>query len=56
MVYSYLFNRFEITSDVVDIRRHYLKDFVVRFHHHADHDRVLESRLGGYLIPLIWRP
>jgi hypothetical protein len=56
MVYSYLFNRFEITSDVVDVRRHYPEDFVVRFLQRADRDRVLGSQPGGYLIPLIWRP
>jgi hypothetical protein len=56
MIYSYLFNRFQITADVVDVRRHFPEDFVVRFSSDGDRDRVLASRPGGPLLPLVWRP
>lgn len=56
MVYAYLFNRFQITANEVDVRRHAPEDFVARFQNAADRDRVLASHPGGYLLPLIWRP
>jgi len=54
MVYTMLFDRFGIAADEVDVRRHAPEDFVVRFHHQADRDRVLGSRPSGHL-PLVWR-
>ena len=55
MVYTSLFNHFDITADEVDVRRHAPEDFVARFRHRADRDRVLESRPSGQ-VPLVWRP
>ena len=55
MVYTSLFNRFGITADEVDVRRHAPEDFVARFHHRADRDHVLESWPSGQ-VPLVWRP
>jgi len=55
MVYTSLFNRFGITADEVDVRRHAPEDFVARFRHRADRDRVLESWPSGQ-VPLVWRP
>jgi hypothetical protein len=56
MVSSYLFERFGITSLEADVRRHDPEDFVVRFRHQVDHDRVLAAHPGGSLLPLVWRP
>lgn len=56
MVSRYLLDRFGITLDEADVQLHEPEDFVVGFHHHADRDRVLASRPGGALLPLIWRP
>jgi len=55
-VYSYLRNRFDIQLDVVDVRRHEPEDFVVRFRHRADRDRVMGATPGGALMPLVWHP
>ena len=55
-VYSYLRNRFDIQLDVVDVRRHESEDFVVRFRHRADRDRVMGATPGGALMPLVWHP
>jgi hypothetical protein len=56
MVYTFLFTRFEIIVDEVDIRRHALEDFIVHFRHHVDRDRVLEARTSSPLMPLVWIP
>lgn len=56
MVSSFLFERFDITVEDADMRRHDLEDFIVRFRHQADRDRVLATRPGGSLLPLLWRP
>jgi hypothetical protein len=56
MVYTFLFARFEITADEVDVRRHAPEDFIVRFRHRVDRDRVLEARPSSPLMPLVWRP
>jgi len=55
ILYTSLSNRFGITADEVDVRRHAPEDFVALFHHWADRDRVLESRPSGQ-VPLVWRP
>lgn len=56
MMASYLYNRFEIRAEDADARRHDPEDFVVRFRHQADRDRVLAAPPMGALLPLIWRP
>lgn len=43
MVSSFLFERFGITSLDAEVRRHEPEDFVVRFRHRSDRDRVLAS-------------
>lgn len=56
MVCRYLYDCFGILAEEVDVRRHDPEDFVVRFHHRTDHDRVLAAPPMGSLLPLIWRP
>lgn len=56
MVYDYLLTRFDITADEVEVRRHHPEEFVARFRHGADRERVLSSRPGGALLPLVWYP
>lgn len=56
MVTSFLFVRFSITSLDVEVRRHDPEDFIVRFWHQEDRDRVLASRPAEALLPLVWRP
>lgn len=56
MVLSYLLDWFGISADVVDIRWHAPEDFVVRFRHRVDRDRVLAAPLTGLFLPLVWRP
>lgn len=56
MVSRYLFDRFGIPAEAVDVRRHDPEDFVVRFRHCTDRDRVLAAPPMGALLPLIWRP
>ncbi|CAD6267417.1 unnamed protein product [Miscanthus lutarioriparius] len=55
-VYSFLYSQFELTMNDVELRRHHPEDFITHFRRRADHDRVLASRPGGYLLPLTWRP
>lgn len=57
MVSSYLFEHFGITNHEADVRLHEPEDFIVRFCHCGDRDRMLASRPGGappssYLAPL----
>lgn len=54
MVRRYLFDRFNISADEVDVRRHDPEDFIVRFTHRTDRDRVLAAPPMGALLPLIW--
>jgi hypothetical protein len=56
MVYRFLHDRFHIWADNVDVRRYEPEDFIVRFRLREDRDRVLASRPGGGLLPLLWRP
>jgi hypothetical protein len=56
MVYTFLFTRFEIIVDEVDVRRHAPEDFIVCFRHSVDRDRVVEARPSSPLMPLVWRP
>lgn len=53
MVSRYLLERFDIAAEEADVRRHEPEDFVVRFRHRVDRDRVLASRPSGLLLPLI---
>jgi len=46
MVTAFLFERFGISALDADVCRHDPEDFVVRFRHRADRDRVLESPRG----------
>lgn len=54
MVSAYLFERFGITTLEADVRLHEPEDFVVRFRHRTDRDRVLAAPPGGHLLPLVW--
>lgn len=56
MVSAYLFERFGITSLDADVRRHDPEDFVIRFRHREDRERVLAARPTGAPLPLLWRP
>lgn len=56
MVTSYLFERFGITTLDAEVRRHEPEDFVVRFRHQEDRDRVLAARPTRAPLPLVWRP
>jgi hypothetical protein len=46
MVIRFIYDRFDIRADKVDVRRHDPEDFIVRFRHRTDRDRVLASRPG----------
>jgi len=56
MVYSFIFNRFEVAVDEVDVRGHAPEDFIVRFCHLMDQECVLVAGPRGHLMPLVWRP
>ena len=55
-VQDYLRRRFALNDDEFDVKHHYPEDFVVRFRHGVDRQRVLESRRSGVWLPLIWNP
>jgi len=55
-VQDYLRRRFELGDDEFDVGHHYTQDFIVRFRHGADRERVLQSRLSGVWLPLVWHP
>jgi len=40
-VQDYLRRRFDLADDEVDVRHHFPEDFIVRFRHGVDKDRVL---------------
>lgn len=56
MVSSLLFERFGLTTQDADVRRHVPEDFIVRFRRPADRDRVLAAGPTGAPLPLIWNP
>lgn len=56
MIQDFLRTRFSLEDAVFDVRNHAPEDFVVRFRHAADRERVLLARQGGALLPQIWRP
>lgn len=52
----FLFERFGITSHDADIRIYEPQDFIVRFRHQEDRNRVLASGSTGPPLPLVWYP
>ena len=55
-VQEYLRRRFGLMDDEFDVRHHYPEDFVVRFRHGVDRERVLSSRRSAVWLPLLWNP
>jgi hypothetical protein len=55
MLREHLQQHFGLQEEEFDVRRHFPEDFVVRFRHGADQDRVLHSRRASAL-PLVWYP
>ena len=55
-VQDYLRRRFGLNDDEFDVKHHYPEDFIVRFRHGVDRQRVLESRRSGVWLPLLWNP
>ena len=55
MLRDHLVQHFGLTVGEFDVRRHFPKNFVIRFQHGADRDRVLASRRPSAL-PMVWYP
>lgn len=53
MLRAHLRDHFGLMDDEFSVRRHFPEDFLVRFVHGADRERVLESRRPSPL-PLVW--
>lgn len=56
MVRSYLATYFGLGDDLVSVRRHEPKDFIVRFARHEDREAVLHTVIQGAPFCLIWHP
>lgn len=56
MLSTYLLERFDLTSLDADVRRYESKDFIVRFRHREDRERVLAAPPSGALLPVVWLP